>query len=498
MNLKFVIGLVFVFCAAVRGFAVPEEKPAAQLVYQTEMFGSGATGLYTPFWMVSNRYGMVPLRAGNAFLSAGMVYGGRLGGGFRWQAGLDLAVTAPRYRKVFVRQLYAELGWRSLLFSLGSREQAGFLWDRELSSGDMVLSANARPIPEVKIRIAEYTVVPGTGRRLFVKGDFSAGRSSDSRYLASFARSDQVYIEDVLWHHKSLFFKLQFPSGSRFPFALELGLQHAAQWGGVYTDGSGRRQPQSLTDFARVVAGLSGGEDATEMDRVNVLGNQYGSYDMRLTYKQARWGIGVYHQRYFEDKSGTIFGNGKDGLWGIQVDLPEIPWLQKIVAECMDTRHQSGPLHFLAFDHQKYPGIGGGADRYYNNEEYSTGLSYFNRSVGTPLLPSPEYNTDGKVGFKNTRVYAWHVGISGRITSRIAYRLLYTAADSWGTPYRPFLNNKTGTFALLEVTCRHPRLPGWTFTGSVASDTGTMLGGEGVGFGLRVAKRGILPIKTRQ
>ena len=471
MKIKHLTSIVFALFPTVTGFAQPGNEPG-QLLYKTEMFASAASGRYTPFWLVSNRYGMVPLPAGNGYLSTGMMYGRLLDKGFRWEAGVDLAIAAPRYRNVFVRQLYAELGYRSFLLTVGSKEQAGFLWDRELSSGDMVLSANARPIPEAKISIPAYTFVPGSREWLSIKGDFTAGRSFDRACLASFANSQQVYIQDVLWHHKAVYFRTEAP-GNRFPLALELGLQHGAQWGGVSTDPSKGRQPDSPADFLRVIAGMAGGEDASETDKANVLGNQYGSYDIRLTYKRAHWMLRAYHQRYFEDKSGTIFGNGMDGLWGVQLDLTNIPWLQKLLVECLDTRHQSGPFHFLAFDHDKYPGIGGGADRYYNNEEYTTGLSYFNRSTGTPLLPSPEYNTDGAVGFTNIRVYALHLGLSGELSPRIAYRLLFTSMDSWGRPYRPFLNNKKGTSGLLEITYLPPRLPGWTFTGSIASDTGT-------------------------
>ena len=54
-----------------------------------------------------------------------------------------------------------------------------------------------------------------------------------------------------------------------------------------------------------------------------------------------------------------IFGNGTDGLWGVQLDLPCFPWLRKVVTEYLITRNQSGPFHFIIFDHDKYQGPGG-------------------------------------------------------------------------------------------------------------------------------------------
>ena len=57
--------------------------------------------------------------------------------------------------------------------------------------------------------------------------------------------------------------------------------------------------------------------------------------------------------------------NGTDGLWGAQLDLPRLPWLKKVVTEYLVTRNQSGPFHFIIFDHDKYQGPGGGGDDYY-------------------------------------------------------------------------------------------------------------------------------------
>lgn len=48
--------------------------------------------------------------------------------------------------------------------------------------------------------------------------------------------------------------------------------------------------------------------------------------------------------------------------------------------------------------------------------------------------------------------------------------------NGWGTSYFPFLNKKFGTSSLVDINYTHPKLQGWKFSGSVAADTGTMLG----------------------
>lgn len=186
-----------------------------------------------------------------------------------------------------------------------------------------------------------------------------------------------------------------------------------------------------------------------------------------------------------------IFVNNTDGLWGGQLDLPKFPWLRKVVVEYLVTRNQSGQFHFIDFDHDLHPGVGGGGDDYYNNGEYTTGASYFNRAIGSPLITSPEYNEAGSLGFKNNRVRDWHFGAEGAISSQVSYRVLVTVMNSWGRHATPFLSKKRGASGLLDISYQHPRLSGWEFTGSLAADAGSMFG-DNFGFSLKVAKRGIL------
>lgn len=55
---------------ATASFAQEEETTPEATTYKAEIFGSVASGDNTPFWMVSNRYGIVPLEANNGYLNA--------------------------------------------------------------------------------------------------------------------------------------------------------------------------------------------------------------------------------------------------------------------------------------------------------------------------------------------------------------------------------------------------------------------------------------------
>lgn len=479
-------GLLALFPSAYAQEEVTEEK-AESTVYRIEAFGSVATGSNTPFWMVSNRYGVVPLDGGNGYLQAGAFHNQTFGKGFRWSAGLDMVLSIPRYRNVYVQQVYAELGYKCLQLSVGSKENYNSLWDRGLSTGDMVHSANARPIPEINLSIPQFTAIPLTKGWLQIKGDFAVGRSFDTKYLEDFATPKSIYTMDVLWHHKSAFLRIGDTKGDK-PFSAIVGLRHYAQWGGTSTNPAMGKQPQSFKDFIRVVFGREGGSGATTSDQINVLGNHYGSYDIKFSYKFNNWQASIYNQHYFEDTSGMEYANPWDGLWGVEVQLPHFKWIRKVVAEYFDTRYQSGPFHFIDYTR---PARGGGADNYYNNGEYTTGVSYFGRGIGSPLITSPAYNKDGFLGFENNRVTTYHVGLEGSLSDYVDYRALFSVMNSWGTTYNPFLNNKPGISALVDIAYHHPCLKGWEFKGTVAADARSLYG-DNLGFSLSIVKRGIL------
>jgi hypothetical protein len=483
-DLKYIFLSIFVSCA------MTTLSQNGSTDYRIETFGSAATNSYTPFWIVSNRYGTVPLNAGNGLLQAGVFHKQVTGKGLRWGAGVEVVAAAPRDRNVFVQQLYAEIGYKCFRLTIGSKELYSSLWDKELSSGDMVHSSNARPIPELNLSIPQFTPVPYTKGILQARGDFAVGRSFDKKFLKPFLNGKQNYLDNVLWHHKSLFLRLIDPRHN-FPLTATVGIRHHAQWGGTSTDPREGTQPHSLKDFLRVVMGYSGGTNASLISQQNVLGNHYGSYDLEIGYLTSLFDLHVYKQHYFEDASGMELYNFPDGLYGIQADIHHFTFIHKVVFEYVFTKDQSGPVHYIVFDHLEYPGYGGGRDDYYNNEEYTTGVSYFNRSIGSPLITSPEYNRNGCLGFRNNRIRALHIGINGYLSEQVAYRILATRSEGWGRPDRPFLKKTTDLSCAVKISYCHPRLEGWQFSGEVAADHGSIYGNN-LGFALSVVKSGIL------
>jgi hypothetical protein len=459
--------------------------------YRFEAAGATSTTSKTPFWMTNNSYGIVPLESGNGYLRLCVLHHQMSESNFRWGGGIDIISSMPRYRNVYVQQLFIEAGYKALNIRIGSKENYTSLWNRDLSSGDMVISKNARPIPEIDISVPRFTDVPLTKGLLQYKGNFALGRSFDNAYLEDFTKGKEYFTRNILWHHKSLYVRFS-DKKTDFPLTAILGVRHYAQWAGISNNPDIGVQPHSVKDFLRVIAGKSGGSDATISDQINILGNHFGSYEIKIGYLTKPVDFYLYKQHYFDDVSGVELYNFPDGLYGFQADIKDFSIINKIVLEYLFTLDQSGPFHHIIYDHSVYPGYGGGGDNYYNNGvEYPTGVSYFNRAIGNPLLTSPIYNENGKLSFHNNRVKAIHLGISGYLSNQFSYRLLATHTDNRGTVEAPFLEKKKTCMFFAKLSYCHPRLEDWLFGCEIAADFGTLYGNNR-GISFSISKTGIL------
>jgi hypothetical protein len=135
--------------------------------------------------------------------------------------------------------------------------------------------------------------------------------------------------------------------------------------------------------------------------------------------------------------------NKLDMLWGVSLSTSESKVINSILFEYFNSKDQSGPYH-------DKDGIAyGGNDNYFNNGIYPNGWSFHGRTIGTPLISSPLYNSDGNIHFKNNRVTAHHIGLKGEALN-YSYRILYTKTKNYGTYTTP-QNLKNSSF-LFEVS----------------------------------------------
>ena len=461
--------------------------------YAIETGVTSGRGTYAPLWLTANRQGLSSVNTESGYLRAGISHSVPLNKQFTFRTGLDLA-TAYNFTSSFVvQQAYADLSYRWMNLSVGSKERLPELKNPKLSSGGMVESNNARPIPQIRLEVPDYVAIPGTGNRLHLKGHVAFGRFTDDRWQEDFTSRGNKYAKDVLYHSKAIFVKAG--DKERFPVIFEGGMQMAAQFGGdQYIAGQKDPvidMPTRFVDFMRVLVPMAGDDTTPEGEQVNIYGNHVGSWNFAVTVYPAQWALKVYYEHYFDDHSQMFFqyGRWKDGHIGLEVAFPKNRFIDTFVYEGLGTKDQTGPMLYDSFWGEFDEQISA-KDNYYNHYLYQ-GWQHWGMGIGNPLLPGPLYNRNGQITFVSNRVLAHHIGFSGSPVPALNYRVLLTYSRHWGTYDNPLNEIKKQFNSLVEVTYSPEKLKGWSFTLSAAMDRGNMLGNNSGGM-LVIRKQGII------
>lgn len=467
--------------------------------YMAEFQATMSSGKSTPFWLVNNRQGLSSLDKHNGYLRGGFFREFQMDRRFSWDFGVDLVVPYNYTSHFVVQQLYAGVRYRSLSLTIGSQEWTNGIVSSELSSGDMLFSQNSRPIPQARLEMKEYNFVPWTKQWLAVKGYFSFGAYTDSKWERNHTGPDGDWSEHRLFHSKGVFLRGGNPD--RFPLTVDGGLEMGAQFGGtcyrknpITGDRDVIKFTHSLKDIIKVIIPSSGGsaDDPNQMGEItNVLGNHVGQWSLAVNWtpKNQDWAARVYYEHFFEDHSQMLFDHAwKDMLLGVQLTLPQNPFVSKFVYEYLITKDQSGAVYW---DH--LPEIDSqisGRDDYYNQGLYGN-WQHWGMGTGNPLLISPIYNADGSLFFMHNRIKGHHFGWEGRPHPDVDYRVLMSLTRSWGTYRSPTPDILHNFNALLEVSYRPHQLKGWKATLGLAADAGKLLG-KSFGAQLTISKTGWL------
>jgi hypothetical protein len=454
-----------------------------ETAYRSEAFGSVSSGNYAPFWTTSHSWGMVPHRA-------------TIGKNMSWQTGIDLAAsTKHAYNTLWLQQIYAEASWKQWNVRLGSKEDYKSILDKSLSSGDFVLSNNARPTPELNISLKDFIPLPLAKGNIYVRGDFAIGKFLDAEYVEGKAQpAGKSYAKDFYSHHKSMFFRFgNLEKASKWSFTL--GMEHYAMFGGMaIIEGKTEKYPAKFSDFMRTV--FIAEEGGSYVDYKYKSGSHIGAYTLRLDHlskNRDTWSI--YWHHFIEDGSSAGPQSFKDMLLGIQYKSRKKQHLSGAVLEYVYTKNQSGPVHFnLVMDdeHKHLASNGNGMDDYYNNVQYIQGPSYYGRSIGTPLFLSPEYNTDGNVNFKSNRIIALHAAAEGYLSNRMEYRLRATIGETWGRYKVPYIDSRKGIASSADLTYHCTKKGDLDLRFTLAFNSGKFFGDNSFGTGISIIKRGVI------
>ena len=468
------------------------------LGYRVELSGTASSdGNFAPYLISSNRYGDITQANGGYLrleawhatdttrrlsygfgLEAVGGYSNAIGYG-RYDASADaLQSIEHRPTALLLQQAFAEIKYRGVLLTAGLKHHEPITVDRTLSSGDLTFSGNSRPIPEVRAGFVNFQNIPLTGGWVQIYGSYGIGKTTDSDWLTDHYNYRESFVTTgVYFSYKNIYFCTK-PSQ---PFSVTAGIQSAMQFGGTvrhYKQGVLTKEYTDKITFKKLLKTLVPCGDGSVGGDGFYEGNNLGTIDFAARY---RFGDGTtlraYFEMPFEDGSGMGKLNGFDGLYGLEYRAPHQGIVDAAVIEYIDTRNQSGPIHWAPDDFSglsgHIPGHATGADNYYNNFQYC-GYAHHGMAMGSPMLKSPLYNTDGYMSFTDTRVQGFHIGVRGHFCDRIEYRALMSYRRALGNYNSPRTEVAHDTSAMLEGVYRAASVEGLQLKCQLAIDRGTL------------------------
>ena len=454
------------------------------LSYQVEAGGITGKGVYAPLWFTSNRYGYIGNKLNSIYLRTDFFYNKKLKNNWQVNAGFDIQVENNNTPSYHLCQLYTTLTWKALNFCIGQKEYTNFPLSKnnKLSSGMLVEGANTRPIPQIRVEIADFINTPGTKGWLGFKGHLAYGKFTEGNWQKDFVKPGSTYVKDVLYHSKSLMLRLG--NKNKLPIEFEFGILMAAQFGGdkyiKYSNGTEEKvldMPNNFNAYWKAFFPQAGGSDTPYGEQTNIEGNQVGSWNFALNYYHNQWKFKVYLEHYFEDHSQMFweYGRWKDGQIGLEITLPNKKWVSSILWEGMNTTNQSGPILYNSFEGQFPEYQISGADEYFNHYIYGA-WQYYGMGMGNALIPGPLYNDNHSITFRSNRVRSQHFGLEGNPFPEWNYRILLSYSKYWGTYYVPLEKVKKQFNSLIEWTYTPKKFKGWSGSVAMGLDRGNYLG----------------------
>lgn len=462
---------------------------------------SSTSGDFAPYYIMSNNEGLTvqaqALQATAYFerpltLSRRFEYGFGVSIAGTWSCGTDYARYIAEqgwtkrdlhYPGFIIHNLYGTVKYRGVYASIGAKPHTSTLFHDALGSGDIVLSDNARPIPQISIGFVDFQEIPFTNKWVQIKGEVSYGKFLDNSWLKSHYNYFNSFITTGAWMQYS---NIYFRSNPDKPFSATIGIQHATQFGGTWQQWDkgelkySHKEKLSFKSFWNAFIPGKGGGSNIEGENF-VEGNHLGSYDIELQYRFSNNStLRAYAQLPWEDGSGMGKLNGFDGVWGLEYKFPRSVSngvIKSLLAEYIDFTNQSGPMHWAPgdFPGTQIPGQATGADDYYNNFMYN-GWTNYGMALGSPFVKSPVYNTDGYLRFTDNRVRGFQIGAKGFIGANLEWIAKFSYRTSWGTPMIPQIEKLHDTSMLLGCDWRIPQVKGLLLSGKVAFDAGKLYG----------------------
>lgn len=231
--------------------------------------------------------------------------------------------------------------------------------NEKLSSGSLLRSNNAEPIPKISL---SYKLTPFK-KNLTLKLSLSHG----------WLDKNQFYSDAPFLHEKFIYLESKQKS-----FDIGMGFVHEAIWAGSITDinsqyynisGGNGNQPDKLKDFIRIFL-TADGPIMEGQSHANAIGSHLGIWDFFFIKKLKGGEVKLYYQHIFEDTSGLRFKNKTDGLWGAEI---QSKGGNRFLAELINSSNCCIDPPYIN-------------DIYYFNHQYSGGWTYKGNTIGNVFL----------------------------------------------------------------------------------------------------------------
>ncbi|MCH5319929.1 MAG: hypothetical protein J1E38_09520 [Paramuribaculum sp.] len=502
-SVPFITAIIAFLSVGMKAAVASDYLPNDTLEYEGRMTATAGRGDFAPFYISANRFGTIT-SARNIFVKgkiekkinkanrfsygfvAELIGGASNGVEYeRYSARDEEWYTHKEYPGRFrIEQLYGEIKWRSVEVMLGMKEKGSSLLTHGLSSGDMTLSANSRPIPQLSAGFVDFQDIPFTKGWLQIEGELSYGKFTDAGWWKNHADYYSSKLASGTWFtYRRVYFRTK-PDRM---LTVTFGVQSSAQFGGkteyyyrgkyVKTDNRGIK----FADFFKILFPPAAGK-IEDFAIGNTLGSWDARFDLRLRNEEV---VSAYFEWPWEDGSGMAKRNGLDGLYGIEYrNGKKRGAISDIVVEYLDLTNQSGPIHWAPGDH---PGTGltgqaTGADDYYNNAYYNSYANY-GMGMGNAMVMSPLYNRDGYMAFIGNRMRGFHVGAEGWAGKEVKWKFLGSWRKAYGNGFIALLPPRSSFSFFGGASWSPERFKGWSACLGVGLDRGKLPGNA---FGLEI------------
>jgi hypothetical protein len=486
-----ILSLFILFCST-EAFA--QDSPEYRIESSTVVSG----GRTAPFWLSTNKYGLQGISRSSSFLEAGIFQKADTAKKITFAYGVDLAKSSAYKSEVIVQQLYAALHYKKAVLSVGMQERTNGLQNQMLSScgGGTLWSVNARPLPEICFGIPDFVTVFQKWPWLQAKAEMSYGWLIDNGYQleASHTQNGFGSLNGFL-HRKAAAIRYKGNSRWSFTFAGEIDVEFGGKQV-IFNNGQIVSQQNTSGDLKHMLMTFipfRGDKSSVASDQLWFYGNYVGNWQGRITYSlNNTQTVHAYLDNYFEDSSAFWKLNGLDGLWGFEYSNTNKLLINNIVIEYYQSTNQSGSIMYRPkdFTTTNISHWAMGSDNYYNHGYY-IGWSNYGMGIGSPLVTSPIYNTNGHLNFENNRVIAYHLGVSGYITPNLSHRILLTYRKGLGTMSSPYIHPQEAFSGLAEVSYHSSKIQGLDISLSAGIDAGHLTGNN-AGFNLSIKKSGLI------